>query len=190
VPLPGGQPVVPFLPRDPAKLAAHQVDRAMPGQHDEVSAQRPRRRIVTAGMAPQLHEHVLHHVLRGRGVPQNTQRGAIDDRREAVEDLSERVLVPSRQAHREQRVRPPHAWDASATPGREAMTWQRIGHSQADRAHLGKRRHHRASYAGRCHQEYVTAGGIGSALLPIQPVAIYDRNSRNPGTPAADRSSP
>lgn len=85
---------------------------------------------------------------------------------------------------------PPHIWDASATPVREAMTWQRPGHGQAGRAHPGKRRRHRASYAGRCHQEYVTAGGIGSALLPIQPVAIYDRSSRNPGTPGSGPKLP
>ena len=61
-------------------------------------------------MAPQLNEYILDNVLRGRTLPDNTQRSTIDGWRQAVEDFSESMVVTGCQARRQQRVRPPHAW--------------------------------------------------------------------------------
>ncbi len=98
---------MPLLPCDAAQFAPHHIHRPVPGLHHQEGAQRARSGVIPAGMAPQLNEHVLHNVLRGGAVPQNTQRGTVHGRREPVEDLSERVIVPGRQARRQQRVRPP-----------------------------------------------------------------------------------
>src|SRR5450755_2288459 len=94
--LPGGQPVVPLLPRDPAKFAADRVHRAMPGHNDEVGAQLPDGGVIPAGMARELDEYVLHNVLRGGALPQDPQRGTVYGRPEAVEDLRESAIVSSR----------------------------------------------------------------------------------------------
>ena len=104
---------MPFLPGDPAKLAADQIQRAVPGQHREKGAQRPGFRVIPARMAPQVHEHILHNVLRGGALSQNAQRRTVHRRRQAVEDLHEGVIVPGRQARRQKRVRPPHTPDRS-----------------------------------------------------------------------------
>ena len=104
---------MPFLPGDPAELAAHQVHRTVPGQHREKGAQRPGFRVVPAWMAPQVHEYILHNVLRGGALSQNAQRRTVHRGRQAVEDLHQGVIVPGRQARRQKRVRPPHIPDGS-----------------------------------------------------------------------------
>ena len=107
---------MPFLPGDPAELAAHQVHRAMPGQHREKGAQRPGFRVIPARMAPQVHEHILHNVLRGGALSQNAQRRTVHRGRKAVEDLHQGVIVSGRQARRQKRVGPPHTPDGSPAP--------------------------------------------------------------------------
>ena len=47
-------------------------------------------------MTPQLHENILHHVLRAVAVADDTDRSAVHDGTETVEDLRERVIIPSR----------------------------------------------------------------------------------------------
>ena len=107
---------MPFLPGDPAELAAHQVHRAMPGQHREKGAQRPGFRVIPARMAPQVHEHILHNVLCGGALSQNAQRRTVHRGRKAVEDLHQGVIVSGRQARRQKRVGPPHTPDGSPAP--------------------------------------------------------------------------
>ncbi len=68
-------------------------------------------------MAPQFNEYILDNVLRGGTLPDNTQRSTIDGWCKAVEDFCESMVVTGCQARRQQRVRPPHAWDASAAYG-------------------------------------------------------------------------
>jgi len=98
---------VPLLPRQAAKLAAHQINRPMPGQHDQVGPQRPDSWVIAIGTAPQLDEHVLHDVLRGSTVPENTQRAAVHDRPEAVENLGQSMIVSGRQARLDAHRSPP-----------------------------------------------------------------------------------
>jgi len=68
-------------------------------------------------MAPQFNEYILDNVLRGGTLPDYTQRSTIDGWCKAVEDFCESMVVTGCQARRQQRVRPPHAWDASAAYG-------------------------------------------------------------------------
>ena len=95
---------MPLLPGDPAQLAAHHVHRPVPGQHGQVGAQLAGGRVVAVRVAPQLDEHVLHHVLRGGALAENAQRGTVDGRRQAVEDLLKSLIIAGRQARRQQRV--------------------------------------------------------------------------------------
>ena len=108
-----GQPVVPFLPGHPAELAAQQVHGPVPGQHDQVGAQRACRGVIPVRMAPQLDEHFLHNVLRGAAVPQDPQRAAVHTRCQLVEDFGQSTVVSSRQSRRQQGVAPLHLSDAS-----------------------------------------------------------------------------
>jgi hypothetical protein len=51
------------------------------------SARRPGGRVVPAGAAPQLDEHVLHDVLGGGGVAEHAQRAGVHRRPQPVESL-------------------------------------------------------------------------------------------------------
>jgi len=90
-----------LLPRHPAQFAAHDVHRAVPAEQDQVGAQRPGGRVVPAWVAPQLNEHVLHHVLGGCVVAEYAVRAAVYSRPEAVESLGQGPIVPGAQARRE-----------------------------------------------------------------------------------------
>ena len=111
---------MPFLPGHPAELAAQLVHGPVPGQHDQVGAQRPGRGVVPAGVAPQFDEDVLDHVLRGGPLAEDAQRGSVYGRPKPVEGLGQCVIVPGRQAGGEQRIGRLHPWDASAVPGHRA----------------------------------------------------------------------
>ena len=65
----------------------------MPGQHGEVGAQRPGRRIGAVGMSPQLDEHVLYNVLSGAIVSKHAHGAAVHAARQAVECLGQGTLV-------------------------------------------------------------------------------------------------
>ena len=119
--LPRHQPVTVLLPRYPAQLAAHHVHRAVPGEQHQVGAQRPGGRVIPAGVAPQLHEHVLHHILRGGGVAETRYAPPVHRRPEPVESLRQGPIIPGAQARREQRVTVPHMLEANAAVRWPAM---------------------------------------------------------------------
>jgi hypothetical protein len=49
-------------------------------------------------MAPQLDEHILYNVLRGRMVPEDAQRATVDRRCQAVEHLRQGNVVSGGQS--------------------------------------------------------------------------------------------
>ena len=89
----------------------------MPGQHGQVGAQRPDSRVVPVRVAPQLDEHILHNVLGGLIVPQDAQRAAVHAAAQGIEDVSQGVVIPSRQARRQHGIRTPHPSDANPARG-------------------------------------------------------------------------
>jgi len=94
----------------------------VPGQHDKVGVQRPDGRVIPAGTAPQLNEHILHHVLRPGLVPQDAERRTVNRRRQVVKELAKGAVVPGYQTRRKQRITAPHVLDANAAPVKQAMS--------------------------------------------------------------------
>src|SRR4051812_36132326 len=86
----------------------------MPGDQGEVGAQAAQRLVEPLGMAPQVDEHVLDDVLRGRRVAQDLPRRRMHGRPELVERFGEGTLVSGREPSGEQGAGPLHGADRTA----------------------------------------------------------------------------
>ena len=89
----------------------------MPREQQQVAAQRPGVRVVPVRVRPQLHEHVLHDILRAAAGPDDVRGRAVHRGPEAVEHLGQRMIVACCQPRRQQGIGPPHNWEGNAAAG-------------------------------------------------------------------------